>query len=161
MTAATHADAVIAAIVERLSGAIAGASVQSWPDDPDKFRPRARSTEILVTIDEWTWTVAPRPTRRYSLVIALYAHSLVPGDGAQALIDAVSTSLQGWRPAGSGAIELIGAELISRTGGQHLYMIRAETAHLWATGPVEDAHLPLVRITVEGDAALTVSLAEA
>ncbi len=148
----TSAQAVIDAVIQRLRQAISGASVESFPEKPQNFKPQARGVQILVTVDAWRWTPGPPPVREYQLTVALFFHSLKPGTGGPDLVDAVSAALVGWRPAGSGPIELDTADFIERRDGTHCYGLACLTRHPWAVGTAADLDQPLLTITVEGDA---------
>jgi hypothetical protein len=153
----TASDAVIAAVIARLTAAIDGAKVEPWPDEPEKYRPQARVPILLVTLTEWLFTKpegssSDRVTRTYQLGVLVLTNSLKPGQGGPSLIDAVAIALGGWRPSGSGPIQLEAAQMIDRKDGLHRYVVRGTTSHPFPVGSDEDLSNPLITVIVEGDA---------
>jgi hypothetical protein len=153
----TASDAVIAAVMARLAAAIAGARVEPWPDEPEKYRAQARVPILLVTVTEWRFEkpdgpASDRVIRTHHLGVLILTNSLKPGQGGPALVEAAAKALGGFRPSGSGPIRLIDAQMIDRQDGLHRYVVRGTTSHPFPVGSDEDLSNPLIRITVEGDA---------
>lgn len=161
----TSSDAVIEAVIDRLSAAIAGSRVEAWPDEPEKYRPQTRVPILLVNLTEWEFekpqgSSRDRVQRTYQLGVLILTNSLKPGQGGPSLVEAATIALGGWKPAGSGPIQLVSAQMIDRKDGLHRYVVQASTSHPFPVGADEDLSNPLITIIVEGDADQVIPPAE-